>query len=258
MMESTRRGSGVVVMGVLGLAIAIAIVVVISYAFAGPSRYALKSSVTPLLRAQVAFVDHRYEEAEGIVRGVIKVAPGDLKAKGLLGRILLKRGRREEARKIFASILEKDGTHLEALLGLAKVYEGMGQGDLAAIYMRKVAEQRPGEAWVWRELALLQKRTGDVVGAMASAQRSLSIDPDQEILTALMADVSALEAPNPLQGLPGVGNPSAAGNRLPGMPANPGLNQPNIPGQRPGVPGIPRPVVPDPRPKLPGDPRENR
>lgn len=146
-------------------------------------------AATRLDRAKVAFADRDYKKAEEIAREYLTVSPNDVEARALLGRILVRRGRLNEARDLFTALLKDDPKHYEATRGLAEVYEGQGQADLAIMYWHRAAELRKDDPEIWREIGLAQYRKGDYLAALSSIQQSLALDPNQTDLSNIMTQV---------------------------------------------------------------------
>ncbi len=180
-----------------------------------------------LKEAKVAFVDGDFARAEKNLR---TLSGND--ARILLGRVLLERGRCDEASRIFGALLKEDPRSFEATCGLATASGRLGQGDLAVASWRRATELRSTDARVWRELALGQREKGDSLGALSSAQRSLALDPDEGDLSGLLTEL-ALGGANPSRAPGGAGR-----GTWPFVPGLPGPSDPSgiLPVQRPGSP----------------------
>lgn len=149
-------------------------------------------------------------------------------------RALIQAGRLSKAQSLLADFVKShphDAAALSAMADLLEVSEDVDQG---IVYAHRAAQLRPKDAYLWKRLAQLQLHADRNMIALASAQHSLELEPDQEDLKKLAASVAAR---------------SLSLDRLPGMPAararRPGLGAPAIPGL-PSIPD-PRSRVPDPR-----------
>jgi predicted Zn-dependent protease len=113
----------------------------------------------------------------------------------------------------------------------AIIARATGQLDAAALTLQKAIQSSPDDAVLWRALGIVQIEQGQ---AMLSIQRSLRLDPKQEDLSRLSANLSM----------------QAAQAELPGMPSMRGMQMPGVSTPEslmPKVPGIPAPGRPGPR-----------
>ena len=141
-------------------------------------------------RAKIAIVDGDLAGAEEILRELLQVSPDRIEVQALLGRVLLDRGRLVEARDLLSAVLKRDDKSFDAVHGLARVYRGMGQLDLACIWFERAAKLSPQDARVLRDLGLVQRENGNTFGALASIQKSLSIDKNQMDVSSIMSELS--------------------------------------------------------------------
>jgi tetratricopeptide (TPR) repeat protein len=174
-----------------------------------------------LIRAKVALVDGDLELAERILQAV-----RGPESRALLGRVLLERGRCEEAAKLFSELLKEEPGNFEATRGFAVASQRMGRQEAAALSWARAAELHPKDARVWRELAFCRRDAGDLLGAMAAVQQSLKIESNQADLSALISQL-AVSNLNP-QILPAPTSASSGANRF-----DAGLG---VPRPRPGEP----------------------
>ncbi len=146
--------------------------------------------------AKIAFVDGDFALAERLLQGLTGT-----EAKTLLGRVLLERGRREEASRLFEEVLKQDPTHFEAVRGMATACQRLGRTDAAVLYWRRLTELRKDDARAWRGLGMAQREAGDGMGALITLQRSLSLDPGQgdlaKYVTELASDPARTAGPLP-------------------------------------------------------------
>lgn len=150
--------------------------------------------------ARAAYLRHWLSEAEMTLRDVLRDRPDDRDARLLLGRVLVDRGRLLEARATFESVLKEDAKDVDALRGLARALVGLKQAPTAVAQLRTAVGFRGEDPGLWKELGLAQRDAGDAMGAFASLQKSLELDPEQADLSALLPDL--LQAPS-VPGLPG-------------------------------------------------------
>lgn len=140
--------------------------------------------------AKIAFSDRNYVEAEILLREILKSEPGQTPGRVLLGRVLLERGRAAEAREIFAALVKEDAKHSESLRGLGAAYRGLGQLELAVVFLGQAAELEKTNPLLWKELGFAQREKGDPFAALASFQQSLSLDKSQADISNLLAELA--------------------------------------------------------------------
>ena len=178
-----------------------------------------RPEVDLLTRAKVLWADGDLAGAEAAARESLKNHPSDLSASQLLGRILLDAGRAAESRLLFTEVLKQDPKNVQAMRGLGLAYQGLGQLELAASCLSGATGLAPKDARIWRELGLVQKQKGDTWGAMSSLQESLSLDPAQADLTALISDLASAGPEGPGRPVPALATPKVT--RTPGAPPDP-------------------------------------
>jgi Flp pilus assembly protein TadD len=231
--SESRPARGLRVLAMLGVSAALAFGGVLAVANSGRESIpaAAATSVDPLAAAKVAFADRDYARAETLARAI----PG---ARALLGRILVERGRIAEARDLFSALLTDDPQDVDALRGMGTALLRMGQGDLAITHFQRAAKLRGSDPTIWKELGMAQREKGDSMGALASFQKSLSLDGKQEDLLNLLSELAAAK-----QDLPGLST---------GMPKGRGPDPKSL------APTVPRPYVPDPNDQFPKPYWKNR
>lgn len=136
-------------------------------------------------RAKVAYADRDFKRAEELLAGAEGPDADILRAK-----IRRDTGRVAEARDLFAKVLKQDPKNADAVQGLAQTYTALRQDEMAIPFWRRLCDLRP-DAYSYRELALAQVRTKDTIGALTSIQKSLELDPAQQDLQVLLAEVAA-------------------------------------------------------------------
>lgn len=205
--SATRRGSGVIWLApVFALGAALTLVALA----AGSADGALPAGGPTVGAARVFLARGDFESAERILRQL-----DGREAKFLLGKLLAGRGRWAEARGLLiesASDLERRD---EALLLLAQ--GSMDQSDWAGAvgFLRELEKAEPKDAKVLKALAICYQKSGDALGALATAQRGLELAPgDRELLTLMSeaAEASAMSAARP-RGPDGLPQPLRYGRR---------------------------------------------
>lgn len=230
------RARGAKAVAFFGVSLLLAAIAVCG--FAAPRSPAPPLPAAPVLDAltdaKVAFVDGDLGRAETLLRAL-----SGNEAKTLLARVLLERGRADEASKLFAEVTREEPKNAEALRGLAAASQRLGRLDLAVLYWSRVTELRKDDARAWRELGLCQREKGDAFGALSSLQQSLKLDPGQSGLSSILTELATGRRP-------GVEGPTA-GLAGPGHDAmNPMVPRPIDPNSL-----APKPRVPDPSKLVP-------
>ena len=139
----------------------------------------------------------------------------DPEARFLLGKFLANRGRWSEARTLLIASTSDSAHRTEALRLLAQ--GSMDHSDWAGAleFLRELEKADPKSLKVLKALALSLQKSGDALGALATAQRGLVVAPgDRELLTLMgeAAEASALSAARP-RGPDGLPQPLRYGRR---------------------------------------------
>jgi len=196
-------------------------------------------ALDPALAGRIAFEDGDFKEALSQLERAVQRPTCDRQTKLLYARTLGMLGRISQAQAFLAEMIKAEPKDVAAISAMAEVLEAAGELEHAVMYAQRAAHVRPQDAYLWKRLALLQLRAGQGMEAMASAERSLELDPEQEDMKKLMAQLAA-KPPGLPEGMPGAGGRKPAGHlgMIPGMPEIPD----------------PRSMVPDPRSFMPGSP----
>lgn len=238
-MKKNPRPRGLRIFAFMGGSLVLAVGGFLAVASSGsdvPVRQSI--SFDPLRDAKVAFAERDFTRAESLTHESLRSSPDSREAKVLLGRILLERGRVAEARDLFAGLLKAQAEDVDALCGMGDALRKMGQGDLAITHFQRAARLRGNDPYIWKQLGMAQREKGDAMGALASFQKSLSLDGKQEDLLNLVSELAAAK-----QDIPGLS---------PGMPKSHGLDPKTL------MPTVPRPHVPDPNDHFPKPYWKNR
>jgi tetratricopeptide (TPR) repeat protein len=175
--------------------------------------------------AREAYADRDLARAEALLRELLRDPSDRRDVRLLLGRTLVERGRTTEARQIFSALASAQADP-DALRGLGAVSESERQYEAAASFYRRAAELKKDDPTIRRDLARAQAARGDALGALASLQESLRLDPGQTDLLALQSEL-------------------AAGARTP--PRGPNVPRPpDVPGRTADAAPLSGPRVPDP------------
>ena len=118
-----------------------------------------RESHDSLFEAKLAFAEGDLDRAEELLRSVAGSAATP-EAKILLGRVLLERGRPQEAQRFFGEVIKSDRESFHAVWGLSRVYQALGETDLAVVYLRRAAQLRKDDTGVVKALALLEQQSG--------------------------------------------------------------------------------------------------
>jgi tetratricopeptide (TPR) repeat protein len=108
----------------------------------------------------LSFLNRDEEAVEAFNRG-LDVAPLMPQFSVQLGYVLLRRKHYAEAKAAFARALNNSAASPEALYGLAKVHQAVGDNAAAAGYFRQCLASRPNDADMWLQLGFCLLELGD-------------------------------------------------------------------------------------------------
>lgn len=197
---SSRKGTKALLFLAFSMVLTIAVLLVVRSS--SPEAKGPRPVGDRLSLAKMALVDRMYAESERLLTDLLAENPNDLSARILLGRLLVHRGRTSEAISELTRVLKGDDRNVEALRNLASACRLEGQPETAAAYLNRALQLRKDDPELWKELGLLQKEMGDVMGAMTSLQASLRLDPKQSDASRAVADLATMKGG--LAGLPGL------------------------------------------------------
>jgi tetratricopeptide (TPR) repeat protein len=175
-----------------------------------------------------------YDEAIQYYAKTLKIDPEYDFALRNLGKLYFQQGQPGQALTLFERILEKRQIDPEALWFSAQCLRQTGNARGALDRLQFLSQITPQDDKVFRELGMIYlNEMGDQEMARRMFSRSLSLNPDQPELTALVTQVptQGKEAPH-IEGmpeLPGVPNLPGLGPDLPQIPQLPGPNLPQVP-----------------------------
>jgi tetratricopeptide (TPR) repeat protein len=162
--------------------------------------------------------------------------PGNTKTRMEFAGFLEKQSQPSAALAQYQAVSQQEPRSIEALKGLARCHSALGHHDLAALHLEDATRIRPDDAPLLKEFGLACHRAGDPGRAMEALHRSLAIDPNQQDLFPLVAQIAQGKSA-------GDDSPSlGTTRRMMGPAASPALS-PDF-GPRVPAPPVPRPVDP--------------
>jgi|688.fasta_scaffold138369_3 Flp pilus assembly protein TadD len=119
-----------------------------------------------------------WQRAEDAARRAVALQSGSPRALRLLGYVLSRQGRNEEAAAALGECLKLDPADGAAAVLQAELAERAGRRDEAVQMLRRAAERNPRNAVVWRSYARLLRRAGRQGEATTAFERYLKIEQD--------------------------------------------------------------------------------
>ena len=86
-----------------------------------------------------------------------------------------------QARQYYNEVLQREPKNVDALLGMAKMYQVTGESERLADTERRMREAHPNNAKVWAWIAVRQGQSKDWEGAVESYQKAVKLDPDNRL-----------------------------------------------------------------------------
>lgn len=117
------------------------------------------------------------EDAEIVVKQVLKVEPSNQQGLQLLGLIKHKKNENEKAIEIFESALAVDPENIENQNNLALCYAGIGNYPKAIELLEKVVIENP-KGFMYSNLGLQYRNNKNIDKAIESFEKSLAIEPN--------------------------------------------------------------------------------
>ncbi|MGH7568434.1 MAG: tetratricopeptide repeat protein [Gemmatimonadales bacterium] len=126
--------------------------------------------------AEAAYRDKRYGEATALFTAYSERRPENPWGHYMLGLSAWKAGHADRAVPAFERVLERDSTHVKALLNLSRVLLEIGRSEDAIQRIERVvgSDSTLGEAW--RVLGRARAELDQVDGAIEAYQRALALD----------------------------------------------------------------------------------
>jgi tetratricopeptide (TPR) repeat protein len=124
----------------------------------------------------LSFLNRDDEAVEAFNRG-LDVAPLTPQLSVQLGYVLLRRKHYAEAKAAFARALNNSAGSPEALYGLAKAHQAVGDNAAAAGYFRQCLVSRPNDADMWLQLGFCLLEVGDLAAGYECFRTATRGDP---------------------------------------------------------------------------------
>ncbi|MFG0253284.1 MAG: tetratricopeptide repeat protein, partial [Phycisphaerales bacterium JB038] len=145
-----------------------------------PKRLSVRDAAAEALgeRARLALAEGDFDVAEKHLRDLLKTRPGDLAARGTLGRALLQQGKLEECEAQAAEILQRFPKSAEAVHAAAQLYDQVHNNDKAIEHARQAAEMAAEPAGILADLASALERVHRLEEAREAIERALELEPE--------------------------------------------------------------------------------
>lgn len=135
--------------------------------------------VSDLARAaQAASARGERGTALALWQQVLSADPAHPVALLTLGEAARQAGQADIARDLLSRAVASGPGLVPARCALANLLLHLGEADAAAAHLAVAAELGPAIAYVWRDIGLLRRVTGDPAGALAAFERCLELAPD--------------------------------------------------------------------------------
>jgi tetratricopeptide (TPR) repeat protein len=143
-----------------------------------------------ILKAEAAYLEGRADEAMGMLALVLKDEPDNPRALSGMGVMLHGAGRFKEARAAFERALRVDPKNNEARRNLCLTLLQLGDNETLKARLGELLAGNQNDFRLWHLLARAEAALGDHKAALASAERSLLLEPDQPEVRAFMEGLS--------------------------------------------------------------------
>lgn len=120
--------------------------------------------------------------AETLLKQARRVAPENVKVLELLGLVLVKQTKHEDAIEVYTKVLELENNHLEAINNLALSHSNLGNRDEAITLLRRGIKLNPNKDSFWYHLAIQYKEQGDFERAFEIYDEALELITDSSDL----------------------------------------------------------------------------
>jgi Flp pilus assembly protein TadD len=132
----------------------------------------------------------RYEEAEKEYERAVAESEGKRPvARWKLGEAYLRSGKADKAMEMLAPLEADFPQQFEVIAGLGFAHYLKAEFDKAADYLMRAMQIRPADTTLLNALGESLLRIGDLERAKEALERSLAMNPDQEIIKELLAKV---------------------------------------------------------------------
>lgn len=119
----------------------------------------------------------RYDDAEALLRAVIKVAPHQPDALHLLGVVASRNGRLEESARLIEQAIAQSPNVALFFRNICTVYERLGRYEEAITAGRRAVELHPYDAHAYHNLTLACHRALQLDESITWARRAVSLEP---------------------------------------------------------------------------------
>ncbi|HYD42599.1 MAG TPA: tetratricopeptide repeat protein [Anaeromyxobacter sp.] len=145
-----------------------------------------------VLRTEAALAERAGDVATAAARweALAELDPLDVGAARAAARSLAAT-RGEEAARAWVRSRAERFPHHQGLSHVLLEWLGDEPPAVVEVELRRLLAAHPGDAWAWRELALVRSRQGDVAGALEVLERAAAIDPATPPLHNVRASVLA-------------------------------------------------------------------
>ncbi len=128
-------------------------------------------------RVEILLDSKEWSAAERALGEAIRIDPGAKGAFRILGFVLEKLGRNEEAEQAYRKAIELDSDLASTWSGLGSVLETLDRDEEAEEVYRKATELEPKNDWPWLRLALVLARLRRLKEAEEAHRRAIHLDP---------------------------------------------------------------------------------
>jgi len=130
-----------------------------------------------IARARIAAERRDFSAAISSLRKAIELEPDNAVANGMLGGVLVKAGRSDEAIDCFRRVLDRRPDSFAAHYGWAEALEAQGKADEAIEHYRQALRCDPDRAWAHRKLGRALQARGEIDAAIRHFQHALQLEP---------------------------------------------------------------------------------
>jgi tetratricopeptide (TPR) repeat protein len=124
------------------------------------------------------FLLKRYNESIEMLRQGLEIAPMMPELSIQLGYVFLRQRNCPEAKRSFARALEISPDSAEAISGMARAHQEIGENEAAAVYLRRLLRQRPASIGAWVNLGHCFLELGQVEGGYDCFRTAARVDAE--------------------------------------------------------------------------------
>ena len=145
-----------------------------------------------VLRAKALYFSDKVDEAEKLLRRILKRNKGGAEASIFLARLLCEQGKEEEAQKITESVLKDNPQDLRALRLASDLALVRGDTEEAAMLLDRAVEASAEAALIFVERARIRWTMGNGSGALEDLRRAELLLPWNTVLTRGIRDLRTI------------------------------------------------------------------